>query len=165
MDTPLKASTKVDTGLVQNTQNKEALTIKTINPTIAKANHLEKEIDETLAEMKINHKKLEQKELSRLITALTKKFFKSENNILDPVDLNEKSTEHNPNFWQEIQHRIHQKHLTFLVYDSAYRAWKVDDVQDVASILRETTGYPFWVADSALTFLVHMDDHDCVIWA
>ncbi len=85
--------------------------------------------------------------------------------ILDPIDLNDKSTEYNPKFCQEIQYRIHQVHLIFLVYDSAYSAWKVDDAQDIASILRETTGYPFWVTDSDFTFLVHMDDHDCVIWA
>lgn len=139
--------------------------MKITNPTIAKANHLENEIDEIFEEMEIPHKKLDREELSTMIVALTKKFFKSVSNTLDPIDLNKISTEHNPKFWQEIQHRIHQKNLIFLVYDSDYRAWEVNDAQDVASILRETTGYPFWVTDSDFTLLVHMDDHDCVIWA
>lgn len=128
-------------------------------------NYLEDEIDEAISSLKIRVEKLDSGELVCVIGLLTKTFFKSESNVLDPVDLNEKSTEHNPKFWQEIHHRIHQKNLFFIVYDSKYRAWKVDDAQDVASILSETTGYPFWVADSALTFLVHMDDHDCVLWA
>ena len=128
-------------------------------------NYLEDEIDEAISSLKIRSEKLDSGELVSLIGLLTKKFFKSQSNVLDPVDLNEKSTEHNPKFWQEIHQRIHQKHLLFFVYDSKYRAWKVDDAQDVASILRETTGYPFWVTDSELSFLVHMDDHDCVIWA
>lgn len=100
-----------------------------------------------------------------MINSLTKKFFTSESNVLDPVELNEKSTEHNPNFWQEIQHRVSQENLVFLVFDSAYRAWKIHDAQDIAEVLGETTGYPFWVTDQDLTFLMHMDDHDCVIWA
>lgn len=135
------------------------------NPTIAKASYLENEIDETLENLEITHKKFDREETSTITIYLTKKFFKSVSNVLDPINLNEKSAEHNPKFWQEIQHRIHQKHLIFLVYDSAYRAWEVNDAQDIASILRETTGYPFWVTDSDFTFLAHMDDHDCVIWA
>ncbi|TFY92270.1 hypothetical protein DYL61_17510 [Pseudomonas nabeulensis] len=145
--------------------NKEIFSKKIINPAITKVNHLENEIDETFENMKITHKKLDQEELSTIINTLTKTFFKSESNLLNPTELNEKSTEYNPKFWREIQHRIHQKHLILLVYDSAYRAWEVGDAQDVASILHETTGYPFWVTDSEFTFLVHMDDHDCIHWA
>ncbi|NWF13765.1 hypothetical protein HX785_08695 [Pseudomonas reactans] len=127
--------------------------------------HLEKEIDSSLKTLDIHAKKIESSELATLINSLTKKFFTSESNALDPVELNEKSTEHNPNFWQEIQHRVSQENLVFLVFDSAYRAWKIHDAQDIAEILGETTGYPFWVTDQDLTFLMHMDDHDCVIWA
>ena len=128
-------------------------------------NYLEEEIDEALKTLEVNAIKLESGELTALISALTKKFFTVESNVLDPVNLNERTTEHNPKFWQEIQHQIHKQGLIFLVYDSRYRAWKVDNAQDITSILGETTGYPFWVTDNDLTFLVHMDDHDCVIWA
>ncbi|MGH8450659.1 MAG: hypothetical protein ACRESD_15510, partial [Pseudomonas sp.] len=76
-----------------------------------------------------------------------------------------KKTEYNPNFWSEIENHIHKKDLTFLVFDSWYRAWKISNARDISSILGETTGYPFWVTDNKLTFLVHMDDHDCIIWA
>ncbi|UII73134.1 hypothetical protein LVW35_08140 [Pseudomonas sp. HN11] len=126
---------------------------------------LEKEIDHALKALDIRSKKLEFSEIASLIQSLTKKFFKSERNVLDPVQLNEKSTEQNPNFWQEIQHRISQENLVLLVFDSAYRAWKIPDAQDIAVVLGETTGYPFWVTDQDLTFLMHLDDHDCVIWA
>lgn len=68
-------------------------------------------------------------------------------------------------FWQEIQHRISQENLVLLVFDSAYRAWKIHDAQGIAAVLGETTGFPIWVTDQDLTFLMHMDDHDCVIWA
>lgn len=128
-------------------------------------NYLEDEIDHALKALDISAKKLDSSEIASLIQSLTNKFFKSESNVLDPVELNEKSAEHNPNFWQEIQHRVSQENLVLLVFDSAYRAWKIHDAQGIAAVLGETTGYPFWVTDQDLTFLMHMDDHDCVIWA
>lgn len=128
-------------------------------------NYLEEEIDDACAAMAINAKKLGPDELTTLVNALTRRFFKFQSNVLDPVELNEKSAEHNPSFWKEIQHRAPKKHLIFLVFDSRYRGWEIDDAQNITSILGETSGYPFWITDRELTFLVHMDDHDCVIWA
>jgi len=127
--------------------------------------YLEEEIDDAFRSLEISSRKLQTYETTALINNLTKKFFKFEGSFLDPVELNEKNSEHNPNFWKEIQYRINQKDLIFLVLDSTYSGWEIDNAQDIASILGETTGYPFWVTDSKLTFLVHMDDHDCVIWA
>lgn len=127
--------------------------------------YLEEEIDEAFRSLEISSRKLQVDETTALINDLTKKFFKSESRFLDPVELNEKNSEHNPNFWKEIQYYINKKDLILLVLDSTYWGWEIDNAQDIASILGETTGYPFWVTDSKLTFLVHMDDHDCVIWA
>lgn len=128
-------------------------------------NYLEEEIDHALNTLNISSEKLDSTEIATLIHSLTKKFFRLESNILDPVELNEKNTEHNPNFWQEIQYRISKENLVLLVFDSTYRAWKIHDAQDIAAVLGETIGYPFWITDNNLTFLLHMDDHDCVIWA
>lgn len=127
--------------------------------------YLEEEIDETLNTFKIQHEKLQAKELAALINSITKKFFTSQSDILDPNKLIEKHTEYNPNFWKEIPERITKKGLTLLVFDTAYRAWKLRSAQELALIISETTGYPFWVTDHELTFLVHLDDHDCVLWA
>ncbi|MFL1479446.1 hypothetical protein [Pseudomonas grimontii] len=127
--------------------------------------YLEEEIDDAFRSLEISSRKLQTYETTALINNLTKKFFTFESSFLDPVELNEKNSEHNPNFWKEIQYRINQKDLILLVLDSTYSGWEIDNAQDIASILGETTGYPFWVTDSKLTFLVHMDDHDCVIWA
>ena len=128
-------------------------------------NYLKKELDEAFRSLEISSIELQIDETTTLINDLTKKFFKSESRFLDPVELNEKNSEHNPNFWKEIQYRINKKNLIFLVLDSTYWGWEIANAQDIASILGETIGYPFWVTDSKLTFLVHMDDHDCVIWA
>jgi hypothetical protein len=127
--------------------------------------YLEEEIDDTLNTLKISHNKMHPEETKNLIKNITKNFFRSESEILDPMDFIEKSTEHNPNFWQEIPERIKKTDLTLLVFDTAYRAWELKDAQDLALIIGETTGYPFWVTDQHLTFLVHLDDHDCVLWA
>jgi hypothetical protein len=128
-------------------------------------NYLEEEIDHALNTLCISSKKLDSTEIATLIHSLTKKFFRLESTLLDPVELNAKSTEHNPNFWQEIQYRVSEESLVLLVCDSAYRAWKIHDAQDIAAVLGETIGYTFWITDNNLTFLLHMDDHDCVIWA
>lgn len=127
--------------------------------------YLEKELDQAIKTLEINSRKLEPGELTDLISALTKTFYKSQSNILDPIHMNEKSAEHNPNFWQEIQHRVNEKDLILLVCDSKYRGWQIESAHDVTSLLGETTGYPFWLTDTNLTFLLHMDDHDCVTWA
>ncbi|AZF32589.1 hypothetical protein C4J89_3116 [Pseudomonas sp. R4-35-07] len=127
-------------------------------------NYLEREIDEACITLAINAKKLGQNELITLVNGLTKHFFRFQSNVLDPVEMNEKGTEHNPNFWKEIQHRIDKKNLILLVLDSEYRGWKIDCAKNITSILGETSGYPFWITNRKLTFLVHMDDHDCVIW-
>ena len=127
--------------------------------------YLEEEIDEACNTLKISSRKLDADELNILINSLTRKFFKSQSNVLDLTDLNENCTEHNPNFWKEMPYRISKNGLVLLVFDSKYRAWKIDNARVLASVLGETTGYPFWITDNELTFLVHMDDHDCVIWA
>ncbi|MDQ0979881.1 hypothetical protein [Pseudomonas synxantha] len=85
--------------------------------------------------------------------------------MLDSTELNEKYTEHNSNFWKEMPYRISKNGLLLLVFGSTYRAWEIDNTPVLASVLGETTDYPFWITDNELTFLVHMDDHDCVIWA
>jgi hypothetical protein len=128
-------------------------------------NYLEEEIDEVLHELKIEHKKLTTEDIHQLTKALTRKFFRAESTILDPMEFNETNTEHNPNFWQEITDRIKKTDLTLLVFDTRYRAWEINNSQDLASVIGETTGYPFWLTDRNLTFLVHLDDHDCVISA
>ncbi|KFF43292.1 MULTISPECIES: hypothetical protein [Pseudomonas] len=127
--------------------------------------YLEDEIDAAFNTLNIGAGKLDSSELNLLINALTRKFFKSQSNVLDPIELNEKSTEHNPDFWKEIPYRISERDLILVVFDSAYTAWKIDNSRVLASVLGETTGYPFWITDSEITFLVHMDDHNCVIWA
>lgn len=127
--------------------------------------YLEEEIDEACNTLKISSRKLDADELNILINSLTRKFFKSQSNVLDLTDLNENCTEHNPNFWKEMPYRISKNGLVLLVFDSKYKAWKIDNARILASVLGETTGYPFWITDNELTFLVHMDDHDCVIWA
>ncbi|AZE71932.1 hypothetical protein C4K00_1689 [Pseudomonas synxantha] len=127
--------------------------------------YLEEEIDEACNTLKISSRKLDANELNVLINSLTRKFFKSQSNVLDPTELNGKYTEHNPNFWKEMPYCISKNGLVLLVFDSKYRAWEIDNAPVLASVLGETTGYPFWITDNELTFLVHMDDHDCVIWA
>lgn len=127
--------------------------------------YLEEEIDETLNTLKIQHEKLQAKKIAALIKSITKTFFTSQSDILDPNELIEKHTEYNPNFWKEIPERITKTGLTLLVFDTAYRAWKFRSAQELALIISETTGYPFWITDHELTFLVHLDDHDCVLWA
>jgi phage gp16-like protein len=72
-------------------------------------NYLEEELDETINTLKISSKKLNSEEIATLISTLTKKYFKTEKNVLDPVDFNEKCTEHNPDFWKEIPDRIKKK--------------------------------------------------------
>lgn len=69
-------------------------------------NYLEAEIDEAVIALKIAHKKLTAEDLKKLLSALTKKFFKFEKTLLDPMEFNNISSEHNPNFWREITDRI-----------------------------------------------------------
>ena len=76
-------------------------------------NYLEEEIDDALKSLKIDSRKLEETELTDLIKSLTKKFFKSQSNVLDTTELNEKKTEYNPNFWSEIENHIHKKRPDF----------------------------------------------------
>ncbi|XKU42979.1 hypothetical protein BG51_09775 [Pseudomonas [fluorescens] ATCC 17400] len=75
-------------------------------------NYLEEELDEVLKTLKITSKKLNPEELETLILNLTKKYFKTEKNVLDPLDFNEKHTEHNPDFWKQIPERI-KKNRTY----------------------------------------------------
>lgn len=120
----------------------------------------EDEIDAAFNTLNIDAGKLDSSELNLLINALTRKFFKSQSNVLDPIELNEKARSTTLTFWKEIPYRISEKDLVLVVFDSAYTAWKIDNSRVLASVLGETTGYPFWITDSEITFLVHMDDHD-----
>ncbi|NVZ92214.1 hypothetical protein HX813_28700 [Pseudomonas yamanorum] len=128
-------------------------------------NYLEEEIDEALITLGIEGIKLNSSQISSLITSLIERFFKTKQKTLDPNYLNVKTEQHNPNFWKEIQDLIHSDRLILIVFDSAHRAWEIGGAKSLALILSETTGYPFWITDRDLTFLVHMDDHDCISWA
>jgi len=128
-------------------------------------NYLEEEIDEALITLGIEGRKLNASQLSSLMTSLSESFFRAKQKTLDPNDLNVKTEQHNPNFWKEIQDLIHSDRLILIVFDSAHRAWEIGNAKSLALILSETTGYPFWITDRDLTFLVHMDDHDCISWA
>ncbi|MCD7041234.1 hypothetical protein LRQ11_00785 [Pseudomonas sp. MAFF 311095] len=125
-------------------------------------NYLESEIDEVLSTLRIEHKKLTTEEINSLIKALTRRFFTTENTTLDPMNFNETNSEYNSNFWKEITRRINKKNLTLIVYDTNYRAWEINTPQNIEYLIGETTGYPFWLTDRNLTFLIHLDDHDCV---
>jgi hypothetical protein len=127
--------------------------------------HLKTEINEALDDLCIQHKELTLEELNALIVSLCRYFFRQGESILDPIRLITKSTEYNPGFWQEVSKRIQCNHLILIVFDTAYRAWEIGDSHQLQRVLSETTGYPFWVTDITLSFLVCMDDHNCVSWA
>ena len=127
--------------------------------------YLETEIDEALGNSGIENRKFDTDELEALITSLRQVFFDAGNRFLDPVELRVKYSEHNPGFWQEVSERILHDDLIFVVFDTAYRAWGIEKSEQLKRVLSETTGYPFWVTDRHFSFLVYVDDHDCVSWA
>jgi hypothetical protein len=132
---------------------------------ITTMNYLEKESDETIITLNIEAKKLKTNEVDLLIKSLSERFFTTKQKALDPSNLNIKNEQHNPNFWKEIPDLIHSGTLILIVFDSSHRAWRVGSANNLASILAETTGYPFWVTDQDQTFVTNMDDHGCVSWA
>lgn len=127
--------------------------------------YLETEIDEVLESLCIKNKKLNTDALKALTASLCQKFCRAGCSLLNPTELIAKRTEHNPGFWKEVSQRIHQDRLIFMVFDTAYRAWEIESSRQLERILFETTGYPFWVTDTNFSFLIYMDDHDCVTWA
>ncbi|TFY84097.1 hypothetical protein DYL59_30790 [Pseudomonas kairouanensis] len=127
--------------------------------------YLEAEIDEALEHSGIENRKFNNDELGALITSLRQVFFGTGSRFLDPAELRVKHSEHNPNFWQEISGRILNDDLILVVFDTAYRAWSLESSEQLKCVLSETTGYPFWVTDRRFSFLVYVDDHDCVNWA
>ncbi|MGY2377611.1 hypothetical protein ACW9IB_24190 [Pseudomonas sp. SDO524_S393] len=126
--------------------------------------YLETEIDETLENLCIENAKFNTDELKTLITNLCNFFFGGAQ-YLDPKKLKIKHAEYNPKFWQEVSKRIHTDQLILIVVDTAYRAWSIEKAEDIENVLSETTGYPFWITDKKFSFLIYMDDHDCVSWA
>ncbi|MCF5724155.1 hypothetical protein [Pseudomonas syringae] len=127
--------------------------------------YLETEIDEALENSGIENKKLDTVELEALITPLRQFFYGAGKGLLDPVELRVKHSEHNPDFWQEVSERILSNDLILVVFDTAYRAWGIETSEQLKRVLSETTGYPFWITDRRFSFLVYVDDHDCVSWA
>lgn len=124
--------------------------------------YLETEIDEVSENLCIENKKFNADELKTLTVSLCQKFFRTGCSILNPTELIAKHTEHNPGFWNEVSERIHQDHLILMVFDTAYRAWEIESSRQLERILFETTGYPFWVTGTSFSFLIYMDDHDCI---
>lgn len=126
--------------------------------------YLETEIDETLENLQIKNTKFNTDELKTLITSLCKIFFGGAQ-YLDPNSLKIKHAEYNPKFWQEVSKRIYNDQLILIVVDTAYRAWAIEKAENIENVLSETTGYPFWITDKKFSFLIYMDDHDCVSFA
>lgn len=125
-------------------------------------NYLAAEIETALKEQGLAHKKLDSEELCKLTSELRAKFFISQKKILDPIELIKSQKHHDPDFWQKVDQLQPLEKPILIVHDDHPHAWELETSKDLKTLFSETTGFPFWITDTRLSFLIYMDDHDCV---
>ncbi|UUC49340.1 hypothetical protein [Pseudomonas citronellolis] len=123
-------------------------------------NYLEIEIDEEIERHGFLVSKLREGELRSLISFLNTRFFEGGEG-LDSSKMCVTSKEHDPFFWKKIKH-LGWEGAVLVVFDISWHGWRLSSIEQVELLLSETTGYPFWLANSNGCELIFFDDHDCV---
>jgi hypothetical protein len=125
-------------------------------------NYLEEEIDSTIREHSLPHKKMSNDEIDQLVFALKKIFLNIKAKHLDPTHLNQPKKSYDPDFWKKIDKIQNLQNPILIVQDRKIHVWEFETPHDLTRLLSETTGFPFWITSKSLTFLAYMDDHNCI---
>lgn len=124
--------------------------------------YLEKEITSALETNHLKNQKLKKDELEKIISDVKTRFFYPNTNTLDPLNLKSVTKQHDPVFWKKVNLLYPSEKPTLIVLDNQIHAWTLQSSSDLKILLSETTGFPFWITNTALSFLIYVDDHDCV---
>ena len=124
--------------------------------------YLEKEITSALKTNHLKNQRLKDNEFEKIISDIKTCFFYSNTKALDPFNLKSVTKQHDPNFWKKIDLLYPSEKPTLIVLDNQIHAWTLQSSSDLKILLSETTGFPFWITNTALSFLTYLDDHDCV---
>ncbi|WP_085657121.1 hypothetical protein [Pseudomonas sp. B11(2017)] len=125
-------------------------------------NYLAEEINIALKNNNIRSKELNTEELNNLTIELIEKFFIQKVKNLDLAHLNNPTKIYDPDFWKKINTLDYLENPILIVTDKNTHAWKLQSSTDLSMVLSETTGFPFWITDTVLSFITYMDDNDCV---
>ncbi|WP_192553241.1 hypothetical protein [Pseudomonas sp. IzPS59] len=124
--------------------------------------YLEKEITLALETNHLKNQKLKKDELEKIISDVKTRFFYSNTDTLDPFNLKFVTKQHDSDFWKKVDLLYPSEKPTLIVLDNQIHAWTLQSSSDLKILLSETTGFPFWITNTALSFLIYVDDHDCV---
>lgn len=124
--------------------------------------YLEKEITSALETNHLKNQKHKEDELEKIISDVKTCFLYSNTNTLAPFNLKFVIKQHDPDFWKKIDLLCPSEKPTLIVLDNQIHAWTLQSSSDLKILLSETTGFPFWITNTALSFLIYVDDHDCV---
>jgi len=124
--------------------------------------YLKKEITSALEKNNLKNQQIKDNELEKIISDIKTCFFYSNTKTLDPFNLKSVTKQHDPNFWKKVDLLYPSEKPTLIVLDNQIHAWTLQSSSDLKILLSETTGFPFWITNTALSFLTYVDDHDCV---
>ena len=125
-------------------------------------NYLAKEITSAFEKNLLKIRQLKNEELEEIISIIKTCFFGSSTKNLDPLNLKSATKQHDPDYWKKVDFLYPYEKLTLIVLDNQVHAWTLQSSSDLRILLSETTGFPFWITNAALSFLTYVDDHDCV---
>lgn len=124
--------------------------------------YLKTEITSALEKNNLKNQQIKDNELEKIISDIKTCFFYSNTKTLDPFNLKSVTKQHDPNFWKKVDLLYPSEKPTLIVLDNQIHAWTLQSSSDLKILLSETTGFPFWITNTALSFLTYVDDHDCV---
>ncbi|WP_236195296.1 hypothetical protein [Pseudomonas glycinae] len=124
--------------------------------------YLKKEITSALEKNHLKTQQFKDNELEKIISNIKTCFFYLNTKTLDPLNLKSVTKHHDPDFWKKVDLLYPSEKPTLIVLDNQIHAWTLQSSSDLKILLSETTGFPFWITNTALSFLTYVDDHDCV---
>ncbi len=125
-------------------------------------NFLEEEITSALETNHLKIRQLKNEELEEIISNIKTCFFGSSTKNLDPCNLQSATKQHDPDYWKKVDFLYRYEKPTLIALDNQVHVWELQSSSDLRILLSETTGFPFWITNAALSFLTYVDDHDCV---
>lgn len=124
--------------------------------------YIEEEIEEEKKLNNIKGNRLDESVVSDLVTRINSIFFDGSSKFPDPVGFKCTKKYQDSEFWNKVNEIATSGSPIFGVFDKKVFFWSFETSTEIKRLLSETTGFPFWITDENLSFLIYFDDHDCV---
>ncbi len=121
------------------------------------------QIQEAATKLGVQVQLLTKREIDLIREQLGERYTRSKTRI-DPYDLEESNSFHDPSAWTWLTDILSDEPVIIFFYprDDA-EGYRIPSGKLVTPLLRNCTGFPFFLTDPQLSFVICFEEHDCLL--